>query len=184
MAGNGFTVDFSIKNFFFDRERVQDALTRSEKKVMSRIGAYIRTRARSSLRRRKAVSVPGQTPSVHSRDKFASLKNILFGYEPNRHTVVVGPVRFNGAKLTAGKTVPELMEFGGSARILEMRFKGNAWRYPSHWFRANPKRPIRPSQETRIRRVRYAARPFMAPALDEEIRKGTITEAWRASLTA
>ena len=39
------------------------------------------------LRRRKRPSKPGESPSVHSTDRVATLKNILFGFD-GRYTVV------------------------------------------------------------------------------------------------
>ena len=177
-------VDYTLTDFFFDRSEIQRRLSEAERRAMSRIGAFIRTRARSSLRRRKKVASPSQTPSVHSRDNRASLKNILFGYEPRRHTVVIGPVRLNLSSQAGlgGKTVPELHEKGGSITVHEMRFKANASREASPWFRRDPKRGIRPWQEARTRRARYPSRSFMGRALDEERKRGTITEAWRATL--
>src|SRR5690242_12299768 len=88
-------VTMHLRDLFFDRKAVVDATTVAERKALSRIGAFVRRRARSSLRRRKRVSRPGEPPSVHSKDDTANLKNILFAYEPSHRRVVIGPVGLN-----------------------------------------------------------------------------------------
>ncbi len=104
------TTSFEMVEFFFDRPAITNSIDRAERKALSRIGAFVRRRARSSLRIRKRVSMPGETPSIRSRDKAASLKNILFAFQPATHSVLIGPVGLN--QLTDGRTVPEIHEFG------------------------------------------------------------------------
>jgi hypothetical protein len=99
-----------FKSYFFDRARVLAAADKATVRALSKAGAYVRTAARSSLRRRKRPSKPGTPPSVHA-DGFASLKTIFFAFEPGSRSVVVGPVKINGARTSP--TVPELHEFGG-----------------------------------------------------------------------
>ena len=93
--------------WFFDTAAVLRATTAAERKVLSRMGAFVRQRARSSLRKRKAVSPPGSPPSSHE----GSLRKYLFfSYEPRSRSVVVGP-----AKLNKPGSVPHLLEHGGTA---------------------------------------------------------------------
>jgi hypothetical protein len=131
----------AYKRIFFDLEKVVNAVEKAEQRAMSKFGAYVRTRARSSLRRRKKPSQPGEPPSVHSQDDFATLKNILFGFEPSTRKTVVGMVRTNGRKTTAGP-VPGVHEHG-----------------------ADVKRPGRGGKKYL---ARYPSRPTMAPALKAE----------------
>lgn len=94
---------------FFDRKAVTRALDREKKKRLSRAGAFVRTRARSSIRRRKGTSRPGRPPFSHE----GSLRRLLlFAYDRGRDTVVVGPVPFRQARQTA----PQLLEHGGQTR--------------------------------------------------------------------
>jgi hypothetical protein len=75
---------------------------------LSRFGAFVRTAARSSIRRRKASSKPGQPPSSHT----GLLKqHIYFIYEPNNRSVVIGPALLNERQQSP--PVPELLENGG-----------------------------------------------------------------------
>src|SRR5690606_26351069 len=102
-------------------------------KVYGRQGSFIRRRARSSLRRRKRISAPGQPPSVHSKDPVATLKNIWFSLDPRTETVVVGPLALNAKMLADGAatptrgTVPSTLEFGGTVGFKEQQLSGGKW---------------------------------------------------------
>ncbi|HBE72477.1 MAG TPA: hypothetical protein DDW52_30455 [Planctomycetaceae bacterium] len=173
-----------VKDFFFDRAIVKDAISDAERRNLRMIGAFIRRRARTKiLRRRKRSSAPGSPPSIHSRDKRASLRNILFGYDPRRHSVIIGPVKLSGVvdnTDTLGKTVPELLEFGGTALIEEVQSRTSGPEDP--WYPRDPNKPVLPWQRSRKRPARYRGNPFMSLALEQEIDAGTITDVWRASI--
>ena len=104
-----FKTTAQLKGFFFDRKAVMDATTKAERRVLSKQGAFLRKAFRNALRRRKKTSSPGQYPHVHSNDKYATLKNILYAYNPSRHSVYVGPVRLN-----TKHNVPQLLTHGGT----------------------------------------------------------------------
>jgi hypothetical protein len=117
-----FAITMRMKDVFFDRAAIKNRMTKANRKPLSKAGAFIRRRARSSLRRRKKRSEPGQPPSVHTSDRVATLKNILFAYEPQAETLVVGPVRLNrqavlGPQLDSA-TVPQVHEFGAMGGYL------------------------------------------------------------------
>jgi hypothetical protein len=141
-------VGFNKKQFFFDRQIVIDAVGRAGAKNLSKAGSFIRRSARSSLRRRKKASPPGEPPSVHSQDRVATLKNIWFVFDPRQRSVVVGPLKLNGSKLEGSDraTVPALHERGGVAVVKDRR-------------------------KRRRRRAKYAPRPFMGPAMERELPK-------------
>ncbi len=102
------------KGLFFDSKKVMAATTKAERRVLSRFGAYVRRSARSSIRRRKKPSAPGQPPSSHT----GLLKRfIFFAYEPRRRSVVIGPARLNQK---TGEALPAL-EHGGQVRIVSRR---------------------------------------------------------------
>jgi hypothetical protein len=92
---------------FFDREKVIKALDKAERRYLSKAGAFVRRRARSSMRRRKGSSPPGQPPSAHTGD----LKRILFALELVRRAVIIGPIGFNKSN------IPEALEYGGTVEI-------------------------------------------------------------------
>lgn len=182
MAKFDFTVSYQLKDFFFDRLRVQNALQKAESKNLSRIGAFIRTTARRRvLRRRKRVSSPGEAPSVHSKDPVRTLKNILFGLEPSTSSVIVGPVKLNQVNRVGDSVqpVPQILEFGGTVSIHEEQYRNSK---SKKWFRRDLRRALSPDKNYRTRTARYLPRPFMAKALDIEVKAGTIKDAWRATL--
>ena len=96
------------KQMFFDRAKVKKAVDKGVRKVFSKFGAFVRTAARHSIRKRKAVSEPGQPPSSHVG---LLRKLIYFGYDPSRKSVVIGPTPLHGTA-----EAPPLLEYGGRAR--------------------------------------------------------------------
>lgn len=96
----------SAKRIFFDRPAIANALDAGAKRALSKFGAFVRTRARTSIRKRKKISEPGKPPSSHE----GSLRKlILFGYDTGRKSVVVGPIAFKKGE------APALLEYGGPA---------------------------------------------------------------------
>lgn len=169
-----FVVSTKVTKLFFDRAEVQKRIGKAQASALSRQGAFVRRRARTSvLRRRKRVSMAGSPPSIHST---GGLKEIYFFYDPRSQSVVVGPVRLNKATYTTRgrSTLPNLLEFGGTARIMEVQRKPGG-----PWFRQDLRRRRRPSNKYRTRNARYKPRPFMSVALDMEIKAGTIADLWR-----
>lgn len=126
------------RNWFFDSAAVLARVDAARRRSLSRAGAFVRTRARSLVRKRRAVSAPGSPPSSHE----GALRRFLwFAYDPVGKTVVVGPALYNAAKRRArlgNQTVPALLEGGG--RVAEKTRAG-------------------------VRVLVYRPRPFMAPAL-------------------
>jgi hypothetical protein len=204
-----FAISFRMHDFFFDRRFVADRMRRANRQALSKAGAFIRTRARTSLRRRKKSSPPGRPPSVHSTDGVATLKNILFAYEPHGQSLVVGPVALNQVNQSwidmRSRTVPQVLEFGDVLTVHEWRFaepenkqKWAGWdkytssaKFSSEWRRrdrrwrnvARRRRRHTLSDlgvQTRSRRAIYRPRPFMGPALEAE--KDHIPDAWVGSL--
>lgn len=133
-------VTMQVKHLFFNRAEVIREVGRLNAAALRRAGAFVRRRARSSMRRRKAASNPGSPPSAHSRHPTRSLKNILFAYDPVNKSVVIGPVLFSRSQPGG---VPAIHEFGGAGR--------------------GTRRSKKPA-----RTVRFPARPFMGPALAAE----------------
>lgn len=155
----------SLKGWFFDRPAVQRLADRAKLRVLSRMGAFVRQRARTSIRTRRAASRPGQPPSSHT----GLLKRwILFAYDPAAASVVVGPaalnwVQFRGGVRARAGTVPEALEYGGGYEVLEVLRYGR-------WRRADLRSRRRlAGLPTRYRPVAIAARPYMRPALAAEV---------------
>lgn len=190
-------VTMHLRDLFFDRAAVINAVDAAKRKTLSRIGAFVRRRARSKLRKRKRTSKPGEPPSIHSNSDVASLRNILFAYDgsdPTNPSVVIGPVRLNqvnsltlpdGSSAIRG-TIPQLMEFGGEARIFEWDLKGDGeWSRADRRFTRTLRRWERQGvlrERTRIRLAKYQPHPFMGPSLQEELPR--IPKGFIGSVTA
>jgi hypothetical protein len=118
-------LSLKFKLQFFDRPAVIRAMGIRKRGALSRIGSFIRTRAKSLIRSRKATAGPGQPPSSH----VGTLKGLIFfGYDLATRSVVVGPVRFGTGE------APHLLEFGGVAIRKDARGKRRVERYHGNPF--------------------------------------------------
>jgi hypothetical protein len=80
------------KGLFFDRQAVTNAADRAQRKVLSKFGAFVRQAARTSIRKRKSISEPGQPPSSYTG---LLKRNIFFLFSPQTRSVVIGPILLN-----------------------------------------------------------------------------------------
>ncbi len=132
-------ITMRIKYMFFDRHVVMAAVDNAKRKVLSKAGAFIRTAAKTSIRKRKGSAPPGAPPHSHE----GSLRRlILFGYDKPNDSVVVGPVGFKKSE------APSVLEYGGETVVLR-RVGGRGGKLTSQ-------------------KVKIAPRPYMAPALEKE----------------
>ena len=99
-----------LKQFFFDRPAVLKKLKKKKLNALKKAGALSRRIIRNKPRRRKRKSRPGEAPSVHAKSKFATLRNVLFAYDPSTDGVVVGPVKI---PTTDTEPAPATLEYGG-----------------------------------------------------------------------
>jgi len=107
-------IDMRIKSLFFDRPKVRRAVDHARRRSLSKAGAFIRQRARTSIRKRKRVSRPGQPPTSHTG---LLRRFIFFGYDRRTESVVVGPVGFRRSR------VPNVLEIGGPT-VVQSRRRG------------------------------------------------------------
>lgn len=178
----------AFKGSFFDRAAIESQLSKQERARLSKLGAFIRRRAKSSIRKRKKPSPPGKPPSSHT----GVLKDfIFFAYDAERNSVVVGPTKTNqrnARALSSGsgmKTIPGVLESGGVVGIHEVFLKrdsGGEWVRLNLRARAGSFRSAISSRgiprPTRVRRAVYPPRPYMGPAGRAEA--GRLKELFRA----
>ena len=141
---------FVTKEMFFDRGNVRKKTDSATRRVLGKFGAFVRRAARSSIRKRKRTSAPGEPPSSHTG---LLRKFIFFGYDTERHSVVIGPQRLNQKVGDA----PHALEQGGTSTVVE-------------GLRGKRKK----------RRVKLTARPDMGPAFEQEQPK--LPAMWRDSV--
>lgn len=147
-------VNMKVKALFFDRPKVRRAADRARRRALSKAGAFIRQRARTSMRRRRGSAPPGSPPNAHE----GSLRRMLFfAFDRASDSVVVGPV-----KLNKPGGAPSTLEFGGRATVERRRTRKGGRRVVEK------------------RRVRIEARPYMGPALRKEL--PNIPKAWSNSV--
>jgi len=167
--------DFKLEKFkgtFFNSDAVKAAVDAATRRVLSKLGAFVRTAAKSSIRKRKRPSKPGKPPSSHQGDLRTF---IYFGYDTRKQSVVIGPVErnkvyLNGAGQPLDGTVPEILEYGGKITVLERYSKlFNEWLPVS--LRSLRRRDPGDTTPVRRRVATIAARPFMHPALKQEVPK-------------
>ena len=157
-------VGFSMKQvsaqLFFDTKKVIDSVDKATRQVLSKAGAFVRRRARSSIRKRKKPSAPGSPPSSHvGRLK----RGILFSYDPDAQSVIIGPRIDNASRGSGGsKLVPQLLEEGGTGTIRTRVRKNDG------------------SREIKRVSVTIKKRPFMGPALEAE--KKNFPKLWANSV--
>lgn len=102
----------AVQRHFFNRQAVARNLDKKKRSATSKFGAFVRQRARTSIRKRKKVSEPGRPPSSH----VGTLKKLIyFAWDERKQTVVVGPVPFGEG------VAPKALEHGGPSIRVEKK---------------------------------------------------------------
>lgn len=162
----------AAKSFFNDKpvtSRV-DAVTATAYK---RFGAFVRSDARASIRKVGKRGRPS-SPESPPKSRVGTLKALIyFVYSTFTRSVVIGPLVSRRAGLShepeQSMTVPEVLEHGGSVRLIEVeRWPGGPWMPISARSRRTGAR--------RSRSVAIAARPYMGPAHNKSLDK--LDEIW------
>ena len=149
---------FTMKKYFFDMQRVTDAVDAATRRALSKAGSFIRRDARQSMRKAKIKSKPGNPPHVH---KGQVKRFLFFAYEPDTASVIIGPEKISGV---TSKTALHALEYGGeTTMVIGKRHRRRYW-----WQKA-------PHNE--YRQIIIQARPFMGPALKKN--QPLIASGWR-----
>jgi len=172
------TPSIKVTKLFFDSPAVLRAVDRARRQVLSKQGAFLRTRARSIIRPRKTASAPGEPPHSHT----GILRRFLyFSFDPATRSVVVGPAKtnqvfFEGHGRPVNGTVPEVLEYGGRIRTLQV-YKWGRWRRAD----LRSKRRL-VGLPPRLHPANIGARPYMRTALALE--RKALPSLWRDSVRA
>jgi hypothetical protein len=97
-----------VREAFFSSPKVLAAVEKKKINALKKFGAFVRRRARSSIRKSKKSALPGMPPKAHA----GQLKLIFFSYDARSGSVVVGPIPF--AAKGGSAIVPRLLEEGGA----------------------------------------------------------------------
>jgi hypothetical protein len=143
----GFRID-QAKHLFFDRQAVTGAVDKGTLKGLSRFGAFVRRDARTSIRKAKKTSQPGEPP----KSKTGLLRDFLFFVmERASRSVLIGPAKINGKG--EGDSIPETLEKGGRVRRRRLKLRRGR------------------KAEREVYNATYDPRPFMAPAFEKNLPK-------------
>ena len=157
MAGkNPLGVGFKVKDFFFDKKKIERDQNRKQGRFLARFGAIVRRGVKTLLRKKGGKSNQSSKPGEPPRQQTGLLRrSIFFAYQRSQKSVVIGPVVLSGA--SNGK-VPESLEEGGSIVLREFN--------PSTKTRSGKKQT-----------KRIAPRPYMGPEFADQ--KKRISSIWR-----
>lgn len=163
----------AVRGQFFDSSAVIRKTNAVERRILSRFGAFVRRRSKSSIRSRKRkVSEPGNPP--FSR-KGTLKKLIFFSYDTNKKSVVIGPTKFGKGE------APRLLEEGGTATRQLLLLGKIQGRDDRGRFTKKALQPLDPSinysgevvfknsKRGSQLRTKYRPRPFMGPAFNAEL---------------
>lgn len=163
---------------FFDKKKVMDAMSNGQRKVLSKFGAFVRTRSRTSIRPAKVMnrkevreakkrgvkktprkiyvaSKPGEPPRSRRGDV---RKLISAAWDASEKDVFIGPTPVYGVE----SGTPGRLERGGAAVVKRRGPKGKR---VSFYVGDPPKKISLPVGAI----VKTKPRPFMRPAFDKEV---------------
>lgn len=160
--------------FFLDRASVLEKVEKGKRRALSKFGAFVRRSARSSIRKSKKSAAPGTPPKSHRGD----LKRLIFfSLDPEKGSVVVGPVVFPKAR-PQSPGAPEALEYAGTVtRTVKTplgpsgrKAAGRQGKAYSEKIRKGllPKPPPPPSKVEQ-KTFKYRGNPFMHPAFRDNL---------------
>ncbi len=163
---------------------LHDAIVVDTAAKLKKAGAFVRRTARKQIkmagkgrknkktkkRAKERTSKPGERPLGHLRNDRQSLKAIAFDATENE--VLIGVLGLPRKRLAGGKTAAEILEHGGSQVLQGIK-------QPDGSFESVSDRVAkRLSIKRETKSVRYAARPFMGPALKMDVKAGLVRKIW------
>lgn len=99
-----------VSRNFFDRDAVKTAADKATNFNLPKFGAFVRQRAKTSIRPRKGTSAPGAPPHSHTG---LLRNNIFFTYDGTKKSVVIGPIFIERKNSMGGARV---LEEGGTVQ--------------------------------------------------------------------
>lgn len=130
----------AVKGLFLDKRRIRESKNRAVVGALAKFGAFVRTRSRTSIRKRKGASEPGKPPHGHGQELLK--RNIFFVVEPVAENVIIGPIKLN----KPSPLVLQALEHGGETLVMG-----------------------RGRDEGRLMPTKIRARPYMQPAFEKEL---------------
>lgn len=168
--------------FRLNADAILDKIDRDHQRAFIRLGGYIRTVARRSMRRTKNKNTPAFPAPHPPRARIGTIRDLVaFAYDASRKELVVGP-EYSRLRGGAGRppakgktTVPNLQEKGGTLTV------GPQGMILTKSVGKGDRRRV--IQETRFKpgqKISIPARPFMAPALEMAAQEEKLKKYWEA----
>lgn len=184
----------TIKGFkanFFNRH-LSGAVSKGAMKALSKLGAFVQRRTKSSIRYAANVSKPGRPPRAIRHTNFTREKTnkktgtttrqstsplrelIFFAYDQSTKSVVIGPAIFMSSRSGPGR-VPRVLGEGGTVTVrkpVPRAKKSKTWRQSYHFIRLVKEGRITPKPREYVSKaVSIAPRPYLVPAFQAELPK-------------
>jgi len=103
---------------FIDQRKTLAHIERKQTAVLFRLGGFVLSIMRRSIRKRRGSSKPGTPPHSHA----GQLRRLMrFAVDKQAGEVVTGPMLFGNKSNVipaSGATIPELLNYGGRASML------------------------------------------------------------------
>lgn len=173
-----------VKDLFFDRTAVLNAVGRAQARVLSAHGASMRSRAKRSMKRAPlgVASPAGTAPHRHKERGEKLWRHLYFSYVPDKQSVIAGPAKLSGV---AGKDVPHVVEYGGMVRRVPdypskeerdeaMALGGEA--REKYW------ELVREERRKKGDIIAIQPRPYMRPSLAAEVRQANLKKLWENAI--
>lgn len=180
---------FNVRRPSFNASALNGYVDRIKRRALFQFGGFVRQTARRSIRPAPGPSDPGRPPHSHG----GQLRNNIFFHVEGDANVVIGPaalnmLAFDSAVQPVKGLVPQVLEYGGELMILEHdRNWDDEWQRIDGRFNEGKAKiralmgggragwmPFiverdgrRRTHRLRARRVKIAARPYMAPAFEK-----------------
>ncbi len=122
----GFTTDDG--RTFFNNGSVKALMRKRTDDALKRFGAFVRQRARSSLKARKKPAAPGKPPSVHE----GGLKRLTaFAVDPKTQSVVIGPIAYKSRRAREIEEGGRLLARSRGGKTTLLRYAPHPWLQPA-----------------------------------------------------
>lgn len=147
------------KGFYWNRRAVANAIGRVNAEFLFAAGAFVRSRARSSMKKGRLIdgsrvhAPPGKAPYRYGNQLYDFM---LYSFDPVTNTMVIGPKFLPGRKSGRGG-IPNVLETGGQLTVTRTVASGSPRRRwgPKHYEGGRPRTKHRlPSGETSYRYFR------------------------------
>jgi len=155
-------------DFFFDQKKVKKAVSKKSREDLTGLGFYTRKAIQNSMKPAKSKakdqglrakrgfrhSKPGEAPRYITG---ALRSNILFQYDPDNKSLIIGPRLLNGKTVRSSAPVPSVLNAGGTVQQVIYGYK--LLRSPGE--QSTQRRRVRVVLERKT--VRIAPRPYNGP---------------------